>query len=79
MEVCVAKIDKVYAVVVLIKQCLICIFQISFTIVLILPVSLISSHLMFQELIQPEIDVLLFIFDYSAQELDYPLGCFLEF
>ena len=69
----------VYAVVVLIKQCQICIFQISLTIVLILQFSLIPSHLMFQKLIQPEIDVLLFIFDYSAQQLDYPLGCFLEF
>ena len=32
---------------------------------------------MFQKLIQPEINVLLFIFYYSAQQLDYPLGCFL--
>ena len=79
MEVCVAYIDKVYAVVVLIKQCLICIFQILLTRVLILKFSLIPSHLMFQKLIQPERDVLLFIFYYSAHQLDYPLVCFLEF
>ena len=76
MEVCVAKIHKVYAVVVLIKQCLICIFQISLTRVLIF----INSFTFNVPNVNPTRKrCFIFIFDYSAQQLDYPLVCFLEF